>query len=73
ETIKRAVEVGFGVAILPLPSVLDQQRDGRLAVVKLAEKEWIRPVGIIHRADKSLSIAAKKFIQLLEKKPSVIL
>jgi DNA-binding transcriptional LysR family regulator len=71
ETIKRAVEVGFGVAILPLPSVLDEQKDGRLAVVKLAEKEWVRPVGIIHRSDKSLSVAAKKFIQLLEKKPAV--
>lgn len=71
ETIKRAVEVGFGVAILPLPSVLDEQKDGRLAVVKLAEKEWVRPVGIIHRSDKSLSVAARKFIQLLEKKPAV--
>lgn len=68
ETIKRAVEVGFGVAILPLPSVIEEQKDGRLAVVKLAEKEWVRPVGIIHRSDKALSVAAKKFIELLEKK-----
>lgn len=70
ETIKRAVEVGFGVAILPLPSVIDEQKDGRLAVVKLAEKEWVRPVGIIHRSDKALSVAAKKFIELLEKNPA---
>ena len=66
ETIKRAVEVGFGVAILPLPAVTDVQRAGSVAVVKLAEKEWVRPVGVIHRSDKSLSIAAKKFVQLLE-------
>lgn len=68
ETIKRAVEVGFGVAILPLPAVVDVERAGRLAVVKLAEKDWVRPVGVIHRSDRSLSLAAKKFVQLLEDK-----
>ncbi len=65
ETIKRAVQVGFGLAILPLPSVEDEQRDGQLAVVRLAEKEWTRPVGVIFRTDRNLSIAAKKFVQIL--------
>ena len=68
ETIKRAVEVGFGVAILPLPAVVDVEKAGRLAVVKLAEKDWVRPVGVIHRSDRNLSLAAKKFVQLLEEK-----
>jgi len=66
ETIKRAVQVGFGLAIVPLPSVVEEQRSGQLAVVKLAEKEWVRPVGVIYRTDRNLSLAAKKFIQLLE-------
>ncbi len=66
ETIKRAVQVGFGMAILPLPSVTDEERTGQLAVIKLAEKEWVRPVGVIYRSDRSLSLAAKKFVQLLE-------
>lgn len=70
ETIKRAVEVGFGVAIVPLPAVLDEQKAGELAVVKLVEKEWVRPVGVIHRSDRTLSIAAKKFVQLLEASPT---
>ena len=69
ETIKRAVEVGFGLAILPLPAVVDEERSGRLAVVKLAEKEWVRPVGVIFRTDRNLSLAAKKFVQLLEATP----
>jgi len=60
------VEVGFGVAILPLPAVVDERKAGELAVVKLAEKEWVRPVGVIYRSDKNLSLAAKKFVQLLE-------
>lgn len=66
ETIKRAVEVGFGIAILPLPAVVDEQKAGQLNVVKLAEKEWVRPVGVIYRTDRTLSLAAKKFVQLLE-------
>jgi DNA-binding transcriptional LysR family regulator len=66
ETIKRAVEVGFGMAIVPHPSVEDEEKNGQLAVVKLAEKEWVRPVGVIYRSDRNLSLAAKKFVQLLE-------
>lgn len=66
ETIKRAVQVGFGLAILPQPAVMDELRNGQLAVVKLAEKEWTRPVGVIYRTDRNLSLAAKKFVQLLE-------
>jgi LysR family transcriptional regulator, transcriptional activator of the cysJI operon len=65
ETIKRAVEVGMGCAIVPRPSVLDEERSGQLAVVALSEAEWMRSVGIIHRSDRTLSIAARKFIELL--------
>lgn len=68
ETIKRAVEVGFGAAIVPRPSVIDEQRSGQLAVVQLAEPEWTRTVGIIHRSDRTLGIAARKFIELLTDK-----
>jgi len=66
ETIKRSVEVGFGLAIVPHPSVIDEQKNGQLCVIELAEKDWIRPVGVVYRTDRTLSIAAKKFVQLLE-------
>jgi len=66
ETIKRAVEVGFGLAILPEPAVIEAQKAGSLAVIQLAEKYWVRSVGVIHRSDKNLSLAAQKFIQLLK-------
>ncbi len=69
ETIKRAVEVGFGLAIVPEPAVTRAREAGTLAVIQLAEKYWIRSVGVIHRTDKTLSLAAKKFIQLLQSKP----
>ena len=66
ETIKRAVEVGFGLGIVPRPSVLDEQKSGQLAVAQLAEPEWERTVGVIYRADRTLSTAARKFIELLK-------
>jgi DNA-binding transcriptional LysR family regulator len=69
ETIKRSVEVGFGLAIVPHPSVIDEEKNNQLAVVELAEKDWIRPVGVVYRTDRTLSIAAKKFVQLLENTP----
>lgn len=65
ETIKRAVEVGFGLAIVPEPAVSDARKAGTLAVIPLAEKYWTRSVGVIHRSDRNLSLAAKKFVQLL--------
>jgi DNA-binding transcriptional LysR family regulator len=68
ETIKRGVEVGFGVAIVPRLSVVDEQRSGQLAVVQLAEAEWTRTVGVIHRSDRTLSIAARKFVELLRER-----
>jgi len=65
ETIKRAVEAGLGVAIVPRPSVLDEQRSGQLAVVPLAEAEWERAVGVVYRSDRALGTAARKFVELL--------
>ena len=65
ETIKRAVEVGFGLAIVPEPAVAEAKRAGTLAVIQLTEKYWVRSVGVIHRSDRSLSLAARKFVELL--------
>jgi DNA-binding transcriptional LysR family regulator len=69
ETIKRAVEVGFGLAIVPEPAVAEARKAGTLAVVDLAEKYWVRSVGVIYRSDRQLSLAAKKFVQLLAVTP----
>ncbi len=65
ETIKRAVEVGFGLAIVPGPAVTDDARNGRLAVIEMAEKYWVRPIGVVYRSDRKLSLAARKFVELL--------
>jgi DNA-binding transcriptional LysR family regulator len=62
------VEVGFGLAIVPKPSVVDEEKNGQLSIINFKEKDWIRPVGVIYRSDRDLSLSAKKFVQLLENK-----
>ncbi|MBP6001952.1 MAG: LysR family transcriptional regulator [Pyrinomonadaceae bacterium] len=65
ETIKRAVEVGFGLAIVPEPTVSGASQSDKLAVIELAEKYWVRTVGVIYRSDRALSLAARKFVELI--------
>jgi len=69
ETIKRAVEVGFGLAIVPETAVAEAMKAGTLVAIQLAEKYWVRSVGVVYRSDKSLSLAAKKFVEVLAAKP----
>ncbi len=66
ETIKRAVEIGAGVALLPEPTVLREVESGSLAMVPLATEELVRPLGIIHRRGKELGSTTRRFIELLQ-------
>jgi LysR family transcriptional regulator, transcriptional activator of the cysJI operon len=65
ETIKRVVEIGTGLAILPEPAVRPEVKGRSLAVVQLSDEVFLRPLGIIHRQGKHFSPAAEKFIEFL--------
>ncbi|HEX4949666.1 MAG TPA: LysR family transcriptional regulator [Blastocatellia bacterium] len=65
ETIKRSVEVGIGLSILPESAVVNEVRNGMLATLKFTEGTFTRTIGIIHRRGKTLSRAAQEFMQLL--------
>jgi DNA-binding transcriptional LysR family regulator len=65
ETIKRAVEIGTGVAILPEPAVRPEVRGRTLVAVQLSDEVFLRPLGIIHRQGKHFSPAAERFIEFL--------
>lgn len=67
ETLKRAVEIGAGVAIVPQTAVVQEIADGTLAQVKLDDAELERPLAIVHKKNKVLSPAIKQFIALLKK------
>ncbi len=65
ETIKRAVEIDAGVALLPEPTLGRELAAGTLCAVRLAGDELVRPLGIIHARGKPLGPTAKRFIDLL--------
>jgi DNA-binding transcriptional LysR family regulator len=66
ENIKRAVEIGSGVSILPEPTVLREVNAGTLVALHFKDVAWHRPIGVIHRRNKTLSTAASKFKELLQ-------
>ncbi|HVN85879.1 MAG TPA: LysR family transcriptional regulator [Candidatus Binatia bacterium] len=67
ETIKRAVEIGLGIAIVPLASIQYELDHGTLKALQLAEATLQRPLGIIHKKGRHLSPAAVKFIEALQR------
>lgn len=66
ETIKRAIEIGTGISLLPLPTVEGEISAGTLAAVSVAGQRLVRPLGIIHRRDRELSETASLFVELLK-------
>jgi LysR family transcriptional regulator, transcriptional activator of the cysJI operon len=65
ETVKRAIELDCGVAIVPAATIRQEVADQTLAAVPL-EGNHFRPLAAIHRKAKVLSPAIKQFIALLK-------
>jgi len=68
ETIKRAVEIGAGVSLLPAPTVTREVEAGTLVSIALDDEALVRPLAIIYRRGRTLSLTAKRFIDLLTSK-----
>jgi DNA-binding transcriptional LysR family regulator len=65
ETVKRAVEIDAGVAIVPQATVLQEVKQGSLAVIHFKGREFTRPLAVLHRKGRVLTPAMKKFIETL--------
>ncbi len=65
ETIKRAVEVGSGIAIVPKKTVEWEIRGKTLKGIAFNGERFERPLSVIHRKGRSLSPAAQKFVEIL--------
>ena len=65
ELVKRAVEAGAGVALLPEPTVRREVDLGTLSAVRVEGVEWTRPLSIVHRKKRPRSAAADAFVDLL--------
>jgi DNA-binding transcriptional LysR family regulator len=66
EAVKRAVEAGSGVAILPRPTLEHELQAGTLAAVPLSGLNFVRPLGIIYRRGRRLYPTTEAFIDLLK-------
>jgi DNA-binding transcriptional LysR family regulator len=66
ETVKRAVEIDSGAAILPEETIRGEVADRTMATVRL-EGKYFRPLAVIYKKGKVLSPAMKNFIELLKK------
>ena len=68
ETVKRAIEINAGVAILPASTMRNEVQQNQLSQLSLGNESFKRPLAIIHRKDKILNPAMQTFIDLLKKK-----
>jgi DNA-binding transcriptional LysR family regulator len=66
ETIKRAIEIGAGISLLPQPTIAREIESGTLVQIPLEGETLARPLGIIYRRDRKLNETAQQFIQLLQ-------
>jgi DNA-binding transcriptional LysR family regulator len=69
ENIKKAIEVGAGVALLPLPTLGREIADGTLVAVPPSGGRFVRPLGMIRRRNYPLGTYAKRFADVLKHEP----
>jgi len=65
ETIKRSVEAGLGLSLLPAPTLAAEIRARTLVARPPAEGPFYRPIAVIHRRRRELSTAARAFLELI--------
>lgn len=71
ETVKRAVEIDAGVAIVPQGTVIQEVNKQTLAQVTFEDGQFFRPLAAIYKKNKVLSPAIRQFLSILkEEKPS---
>jgi DNA-binding transcriptional LysR family regulator len=66
ETVKRAVEIDAGIAIVPRGTITQEIAKQTLAEVRIEDAEFYRPLAAIHKKNKVLSPAMKQFLSVLK-------
>ena len=69
ETVKRAIEINAGLAILPASTVVNEVERKQLVSFKLEGGIHNRPLAIIHKQSRMLTPALRSFIELLKDGP----
>jgi DNA-binding transcriptional LysR family regulator len=71
ETIKRVVEIGLGIAIVPAPTVEREIRDGTLMARSFENAKLTRPTGVLLRKWRSRPRALTRFLQVLTEEAQI--
>lgn len=66
ETVKRAVEIDAGVAIVPKSTITQEIAKQTLAEVRIEDVDLFRPIAVIYKKNKVLSPAMKQFINFVK-------
>jgi DNA-binding transcriptional LysR family regulator len=66
DTVKRAVEIDAGVAIVPAMTIVQEIAKQTLVAVPIADGEFYRPIAVIYKKNKILSPAMKQFLTVLK-------
>lgn len=66
ETVKRAVEIDSGIAVVPQETIRQEVANQSLTAVQIEGGDHYRPLAVIYKKNKVLSPAIKQFISLIK-------
>lgn len=66
ETVKRAVEIDAGIAIVPHSTITQEIQKQTLSCVSIDDADMFRPLAAIYKKSKVLSPAIKQFLSILK-------
>ena len=66
ETVKRAIEINAGIAILPASTVITESERNQLIIYKLEGGIHNRPLAVIHKKNRILTPALRSFVELMQ-------
>ena len=69
ETVKRALEINAGVAIIPKNTAFNEVQRNQLVVSRLDNGKHIRPLSLIHKKTRMLTPALRSFIEKMQHSP----
>lgn len=69
ETVKRAVEIDAGIAIVPHGTITQEVSKQTLTEIRIEDAEFYRPLAAIHKKNKVLSPAMKQFLNVVKSSP----
>ena len=66
ETVKRAIEINAGIAILPASTVITESERNQLIIYKLEGGIHNRPLAVIQKNNRILTPALRSFVELMQ-------